>query len=109
MPPVHGGLRRCTFFRSMVEKIHGNFPALFDQQEDEREDDGGKGGGNEVPASGFASGYGILPYLLTYCRVTNETLSEAYRGSVIHLFYIVSYETERLEADAERIRRQRRT
>jgi hypothetical protein len=34
-------------------------------------------------------------------------LSEAYRGSVIHLFYIVSYETERLEADAERIRRQR--
>ena len=91
----------------MVEKIHGNFPALFDLEADsqEGEDSGEEGGGNEGPAGRAASDYGILPYLLTYCRITNETLTDAYKGSVLHLFYVVSYETERMEAEVERLRR----
>lgn len=43
--------------------------------------------------------------MLTYCRVTNETISEAYKGSVNHLFYIVTYETERLMKENDMRRR----
>lgn len=46
--------------------------------------------------------------MLTYCRVTNETISAVYRSSVIHLFYIVTYETERLRRENEQLRKYQR-
>lgn len=40
--------------------------------------------------------------MLTYCSVTNETITAAYKGSVIHLFYVASYEYERRKKENER-------
>lgn len=51
--------------------------------------------------------FGIVPYVLTYCRVTNEPISAVYRSSVIHLFYIVSYETERKKLENEALKKYR--
>ena len=89
----------------MVESVHSHFPALFDPQDEEgREDrpdaDGetGERGGQSVQP------YGITPYVLTYCRVANTPIAEAYKSSVIHLFYIVTYETERLRRENERLK-----
>ena len=91
----------------MVEKIHGNFPTLFDQMDDGEEDADteGESRGVEEQGRGAKDPYGIIPYVLTYCRVTNETISEAYKGSVNHLFFIVTYETERLMKENDMRRR----
>lgn len=37
-------------------------------------------------------GFGIIPYVLKYCEVTNETISDVMNESVNFVFYIVSYE-----------------
>lgn len=49
--------------------------------------------------------FGILPYILTYCRVTNEPISEVYKSSATHLFYVVTYETERRRRENEELRK----
>ena len=36
--------------------------------------------------------FGIIPYLLKYCEVTNEKLTDVMNESVNFVFYIVSYE-----------------
>lgn len=52
--------------------------------------------------------YGITPYVLTYCRITNEPISAVYRSSIIHMLYIVSYETERKRQENEALKKYRR-
>lgn len=37
-------------------------------------------------------GFGILPFVLKYCEVTNETISNVMNESVNFVFYVVSYE-----------------
>lgn len=37
-------------------------------------------------------GFGIIPYVLKYCEVTNETISDVMNESINFVFYIVSYE-----------------
>lgn len=37
-------------------------------------------------------GFGIIPFLLKYCEVTNETITSVMNESVNFVFYIVSYE-----------------
>lgn len=86
----------------MVTKIHTNFPILFDQPDDENEEHrSGEVERTESEDRRTANTFGILPYILTYCRITNETITAAYGSSVIHLFYVVSYETERLMKEEE--------
>lgn len=36
--------------------------------------------------------FGIIPFILKYCEVTNETISNVMNESVNMVFYIVSYE-----------------
>ena len=36
--------------------------------------------------------FGIIPYVLKYCEVTNETISDVMNESINFVFYIVSYE-----------------
>lgn len=37
-------------------------------------------------------GFGIIPFILKYCEVTNETITSVMNESVSFVFYIVSYE-----------------
>lgn len=37
-------------------------------------------------------GFGIIPYILKYCEVTNEPITEVMNESINFVFYIVSYE-----------------
>jgi hypothetical protein len=46
--------------------------------------------------------------VLTYCRITNEPISAVYRSSIIHMLYIVSYETERKRQENEALKKYRR-
>ena len=93
----------------MVGSIERHFPTLFDQVDEEsreeRESEQGTDSGAGESNQGAAQTYGILPYVLTYCQLTNETITTAYASSVIHLFYVVSYETERRERENEQRKR----
>lgn len=37
-------------------------------------------------------GFGIIPFILKYCEVANETITSVMNESVSFVFYIVSYE-----------------
>lgn len=37
-------------------------------------------------------GFGIIPFILKYCEVTNETISNVMNESINLVLYIVSYE-----------------
>mgnify|MGYP003564480863 FL=1 len=37
-------------------------------------------------------GFGIIPYVIKYCEVTNEPITEVMNESINFVFYIVSYE-----------------
>ena len=90
----------------MVGSINKNFPTLFDQVDEEnRESDPGADSEAETGDKAAEQAYGILPFVLTYCQLTNETITTAYTSSVIHLFYVVSYEVERRERENEQRKR----
>ena len=77
------------FFQQAITTICNNFPLLF-----ERGDEGDGEGERDNNAFGqnkFAS-FGIIPYILKYCEVTNETLTTVMKESVRLVFYIVSFE-----------------
>jgi hypothetical protein len=95
----------------MVKELHGHFPALFDPPIDEGED------GEDAPRAGEEAGsggggvfapYGITPFVITYCKLTNTPIMEVYRQSVTHLFYIVSYETVRRRQENEELKKYRK-
>lgn len=46
----------------------------------------------------------MIPYLLTYCKLTNETYTDAMRESVMQVFIIVNYEVERIEKENRRMK-----
>lgn len=50
-----------------------------------------EGVAQQFKEDGFV-GFGIIPYILKYCEVTNETITSAFKESVNFVFYIVSYE-----------------
>ena len=95
----------------MVEELHRHFPTLFDQDDtggEEGEDSAGAGGEAEGRGGNPFVAYGITPYVLTYCRVTLTPIAEVYKSSVIHLFYIVSYETMRKRRENEELKKYRK-
>ena len=48
--------------------------------------------------------YGAIPYVLTYCKLTNHTLTEALSTSVAQVFYIANYEVDRLEFERKNLK-----
>ena len=89
----------------MVKSIHQNHPALFDQadevEENEQENNAEVETGNRSPLAM----YGIIPFVLTYCQLTNETLTTAMRESVLQVLFIYNYEHTRRLLDEENRRR----
>lgn len=50
-------------------------------------------------------GFGIIPYVLKYCDVTNETISDVMNESVNFVFYIVSYEVLKAKEQEKQLKR----
>lgn len=50
-------------------------------------------------------GFGIIPYVLKYCEVTNETISDVMNESVNFVFYIVSYEVLKAKEQEKQLKR----
>lgn len=69
------------------------FPLLFNQASEEVED--GESGEKETNRQPIQNGFlqfGIIPFILKYCEVTNETITNVMNESVNFVFYIVSFE-----------------
>ena len=81
------------FFQQTIQNILSAFPLLFDTPSEEVENGEGeeKRTNQQHQENGFV-GFGIIPYVLKYCEVTNETISDVMNESVNFVFYIVSYE-----------------
>jgi hypothetical protein len=45
--------------------------------------------------------YGIIPFVIGYCQLTNETLTTAMRESVLQVLYVYNYEHTRKTLDEE--------
>lgn len=60
------------------------------------EDEGGRQEEEKVVDRQFGQNqfttFGIIPFVLKYCEVTNETITNVMNESVNMVFYIVSYE-----------------
>ena len=53
-------------------------------------------------------GFGIIPYILKYCEVTNETISNVMNESVNFVFYVVSYEVLKAKEQERQLKQIRR-
>ena len=75
----------------------------------EEEDDEGRirrpEEGNQNPLSNFT----ILPFILTYCKLTNERFSDVLKESVIQVFTVASYEIIRMKAEEEQLKKYKKT
>ena len=81
------------FFRQTVQTIISNFSLLFNQASEEVEDgETEEERTNSKHQEDGLMGFGIIPYILKYCEVTNETITSVMNESVSFVFYIVSYE-----------------
>ena len=93
-----------VFFQQTVCQIHKNFPILFNQETGE---DGSTEGGEGEPnqsGRGFSE-FGIIPFILKFCEVTNETFTAALEYEVTTLFYIVSYEVLKAREQEKQIKK----
>lgn len=84
----------------MVSQIHADFPALFTAPVTQSQQQGG-----EREDNGTFAVFGVLPFVLTYCKLTNETISTTYQESVRQVFVVVSYEVMRIKEEEEALRR----
>jgi hypothetical protein len=94
------------FFTKTIGNICTNFPVLFDERD--REDEGDRQreeerGNRTNGENGFAT-FGIIPYILKYCEVTNEKFSDVMNESINLVFYIVSYEILRLKEQEKQLK-----
>ena len=82
-----------SFFQQSITSILTAFPLLFDTTSREDGDaDGEETDANQINQGNGLTQFGIIPYLLKYCEVTNETLTDVMNESINLIFYIVSYE-----------------
>ena len=65
-----------------------SFPILFTQVDEESQDE--QGDNQPVQQTGLVQ-FGIIPYILEYCKATNETFSTAMKQPVNLVLYITSY------------------
>lgn len=82
------------FFNQTVTNIYKSFPLLFEGGYSEDENEGQEDEKSTIRhhRQNEFSNFGIIPYVLKYCEVTNETLTNALLENVNTLFYIVTYE-----------------
>ena len=52
--------------------------------------------------------FGIIPFVLKYCEVTNETISNVMNEGVNMVFYIVSYEILKAKEARKTIKRNKK-
>lgn len=84
-------------------RIHGNFPILFNQEVKESEDANESENVSNTSNEGF-SAFGIIPFILKFCEVTNHTFEEAMGYDISTLFYIVSYEVMKAKEQEKQIK-----
>ena len=87
-----------------MANIHKNFPTLFAEAPEEI------GSSEEFEKelnqnSGDFEQFGIIPYVLKFCEVTNHTLTETLEMDVNTVFYIVSYEILKIKKQEKEIKR----
>ena len=88
----------------MAEQICEHFELLFVSPSEE--DQGSEGEADSTELSGQNSGgYGLLPFMLTYVRVANESLSNTLNESAMQVFLVVQFELERQRKEEEMLRR----
>lgn len=77
---------------------------MFSEAAEEDED---RQGSEETIDSGSEklNGYGIIPFILKFCEVTNHNLEEAMDYDISLLFYIVSYEILKAKEQEKQIKR----
>lgn len=95
------------FFHQTVQRINSNFPILFDQSSEEGE----HAEGNEIEndrTDSKINGFGIIPFVLKFCEVTNHNFEEAMNYDVSTLFYIVSYEVIKMREQEKQIKQMQR-
>lgn len=69
------------------------FPLLFNTTSEEVEDgESEEERVNQKHKEDGLLGFGIIPFILKYCEVTNETITNVMNESVNFVFYIVSFE-----------------
>ena len=94
------------FFHQTVQRINGNFPILFDKTSEEDEYTEGTQNENDGSDSKI-NGFGIIPFVLKFCEVTNHNFEEALSYDISTLLYIVSYEVIKLKEQEKQIKKLR--
>ena len=75
-----------------MHKITEQFPLIFEKGPEEDEDgEGEEKGDRRVDKQTGKNQFGIIPIILTYCKETNTSISEAMQESVNFIFYIASF------------------
>ena len=92
------------FFLKVVGTIHQNFPTLFDQKIEETEATEGIRESNGT-GDGINNEFGILPFILMFCEITNHTFAEAMDYDVNTVFYVTSYQVQKLKKDDQERKR----
>ena len=82
--------------------IHEKFPSLFTEPIEEDEDRQGDEEDNNED-NGQSIGFGIVPYVMMFCKATNHNLEEAMNYDIFSLLYFVGYEVFRLKKEKEQI------
>ena len=97
------------FFQQTITTISKSFPVLFDERSEEDED--GQTEEEKDIRTNQQNGllqFGIIPYVLKYCEVTNETITDVMNESVNFVFYIVSYEVLKAKEQEKQLKQIRR-
>ena len=83
----------CFFFSQTIGNVCTNYPLLFNEGvREDGDEEGGERYDHRQLTKNDISTFGIIPYCLKYCEVTNEKITDVMNESINFVFYIVSYE-----------------
>ena len=89
-----------VFQRWLIER-NENFPILFEKanQEDETTE------GTKTTTDGWITTFGVLPYVLKFIEVTNETFTSVMEYDISTVFYVVTFEVLKAREQEKQIKR----
>lgn len=107
MPSYNRRIKGVHFFSSSTKTLYANFDRLFSTPDETDQDElqTESGGAEQNKAGTRDLGYDILPYAICYAKVANCTLDHTMNTSAAQVFYIVSYELERIENENKRLKK----